>query len=136
MSQGVSTDASEIPCQDRLTGFSQRTAPVENAYIDYFPPAHVIDVLSPDGAGVVVCCRDELEVDGEIQHWDEHRREDERALADSFFRDRHCDQDGQHTVVHEWSIRAKIDPSARRAGRVALTSSAPRAGAKCRRRRP
>ena len=36
------------------------------------------------------------------------------AYADCFFRDSHVDRYGRHTVVHEWSILAEIDPERRR----------------------
>jgi hypothetical protein len=45
-------------------------------------------------------------------------REGEQAVADCFFRDSHCDRDGRHTVVHEWSIVAEIDPSTRKLAKV------------------
>lgn len=38
---------------------------------------------------------------------------DKLAYADCFFRDSHCDRDGRHTVVHEWSVLAEIDPARR-----------------------
>jgi hypothetical protein len=37
-----------------------------------------------------------------------------RAWIDSFFRDSHVDAAGVETVVHEWRVRAELDPATRR----------------------
>jgi hypothetical protein len=40
-------------------------------------------------------------------------REDGKTWAESFFRDSHVDADGVETVVHEWTVRAELDPQTR-----------------------
>ena len=37
--------------------------------------------------------------------------EDGRVRVDCFFRDHHVDADGVATVVHEWTLRAELDPA-------------------------
>jgi hypothetical protein len=39
--------------------------------------------------------------------------EDGRVWAESFFRDSHVDASGRETIVHEWTLRAELDPQTR-----------------------
>jgi hypothetical protein len=50
-------------------------------------------------------------------------REDGKTWADCFFRDSHVDGEGTETVVHEWGVRAELDPRTR-----TFVSSVTRAG--------
>jgi hypothetical protein len=50
-------------------------------------------------------------------------REDGKTWADCFFRDSHVDGEGVERVVHEWSVRAELDPRTR-----TFVSSATRTG--------